>query len=303
MWKFNDAQKKWVPTLVILRINRAATACKWSPAGNKFAVASGAKAVPVCHFEEANDWWISKMIKKHKSTVLSLAWSPNNKFLVTGSADMKCRVFSAFMEGIDLKDDDGYGEVFGPQQHEFGECLAEFEGKAWVHSVAWSPDGYRLAFATHASTIHFVQLLAGSAPHVQTIFCRDLPYLDLQFLSDNTLIAAGFEGNIDIYQVSGGNDAEPVWSFKEKVDKKQAAAAKQVSSAFGAARGMFAASAQQGHQFGSEVKETTVSTKHKNSIINLHLASDPQKGTVTKFTSAGIDGRICYWDVAPLNVK
>lgn len=36
--------------------------------GTKFAVASGAKCVPVCYYEAANNWWISKMIKKHKST-------------------------------------------------------------------------------------------------------------------------------------------------------------------------------------------------------------------------------------------
>lgn len=34
VWKFDDAANKWKPTLVILRINRAATAVKWSPAGH-----------------------------------------------------------------------------------------------------------------------------------------------------------------------------------------------------------------------------------------------------------------------------
>ena len=47
---------------------------KWSPKENKFAVASGAKVVSVCYFEEDNDWWVSKHIKKHKSTVLFVDW-------------------------------------------------------------------------------------------------------------------------------------------------------------------------------------------------------------------------------------
>lgn len=80
-------------------------------------MSSGAKCVPVCHYEEANNWWVSKMIKKHKSTVLSLDWCPNNKvrvcngtqhthrcrvqFIVTGSSDNKCRIFSAYIKGID----------------------------------------------------------------------------------------------------------------------------------------------------------------------------------------------------------
>lgn len=35
----------WKPTLVLLRINRAATYVKWSPKEDKFAVASGARWV------------------------------------------------------------------------------------------------------------------------------------------------------------------------------------------------------------------------------------------------------------------
>ena len=33
----------WKPTLVLLRINRAATFVRWSPFEDKFAVASGAR--------------------------------------------------------------------------------------------------------------------------------------------------------------------------------------------------------------------------------------------------------------------
>jgi actin related protein 2/3 complex subunit 1A/1B len=33
----------WKPTLVLLRINRAATFVRWSPLEDKFAVASGAR--------------------------------------------------------------------------------------------------------------------------------------------------------------------------------------------------------------------------------------------------------------------
>ena len=65
-----QADKKWKPTLVVLRLNRAATCVRWSPLENKFAVGSGARMVSVCYFEKDNDWWISKQIKKPiRSTV------------------------------------------------------------------------------------------------------------------------------------------------------------------------------------------------------------------------------------------
>ncbi|PSN42732.1 Actin-related protein 2/3 complex subunit 1A [Blattella germanica] len=67
---------KWKPTLVLLRINRAATCVKWSPL--------------VCYFESENDWWVSKHIKKPiRSTITSIDWHPNNVLLVAGSADFK----------------------------------------------------------------------------------------------------------------------------------------------------------------------------------------------------------------------
>lgn len=127
VWTLKDGV--WKPTLVLVRINRAATCVKWSPLENKFALGSGAKLISVCYFEKENDWWdlivwylllliiylwllciishvalisshvhdclyrwLSKHIKKPiNSTVLSLDWHPNNMLLAAGSADLNCR--------------------------------------------------------------------------------------------------------------------------------------------------------------------------------------------------------------------
>jgi actin related protein 2/3 complex subunit 1A/1B len=90
---FSFDGKEWKPTLVIVRISRAATAVKWAPSGAKFAVTSAAKVVSVCHYEEDNNWWVSKLIRGHKSTVVALDWHPNSKvrffrdfFLILGSS-------------------------------------------------------------------------------------------------------------------------------------------------------------------------------------------------------------------------
>jgi len=48
--------------------------------GKKFAVASGAKTIPICYYESSNNWWISKNVKdKIKSTVLTVDWCLNSK--------------------------------------------------------------------------------------------------------------------------------------------------------------------------------------------------------------------------------
>ena len=54
---------EWRHTLVLLRINRAATCVRWSPKENKFAVGSGDRLISICYFEAENDWWVSKHIK------------------------------------------------------------------------------------------------------------------------------------------------------------------------------------------------------------------------------------------------
>ncbi|KAG5461179.1 MAG: WD40-repeat-containing domain protein [Olpidium bornovanus] len=90
VWSFDGGQ--WKPTLVLLRINRAATFVRWSPFEDKFAVATGARCISVCYFEADNNWWVSKHIKKPiRSTVLSLDWHPNNVLLAAGAADKKVR--------------------------------------------------------------------------------------------------------------------------------------------------------------------------------------------------------------------
>jgi actin related protein 2/3 complex subunit 1A/1B len=107
----------WKPTLVLLRLNRSATAVKWSPNESKvslyvwhhaaliqeqFAVASGARTIAVCSFDEESDWWVAKQLKKPlRSTVLSIDWHPNGVLLAAGSADATARVFSAFLKGDD----------------------------------------------------------------------------------------------------------------------------------------------------------------------------------------------------------
>jgi hypothetical protein len=91
-----------------------------------------------------------------------------------------------------------------------------------------------------------------------------------------------------------------------QVDKKSAggaaAAPKVGGGAFGNARSLFAASDKEGHAFGSTGTVVTVATKHKNAIVNVQLVP-VASGNVTKFTTAGIDGRICFWNVQAMNLK
>ncbi|KAI5811493.1 WD repeat domain-containing protein [Peziza echinospora] len=272
-----SADGTWKQTLVLLRINRAATFVRWSPDEAKFAVGSGARAIAVCYFEEENDWWVSKHIKKPlRSTVLSVAWHPNSVLLAAGSADAHARVFSSFIKGVDKKPEaTAWGERI-PFNTVCGEFVNNSGG--WVHSVAFSPSGNSLAFAAHDSSITVVYPSAPDQPPqaVLTVTTPMLPFLSLTWLNENELVA-------------GGHDCQPVvfhgdergWSMAYSVDdpSKNARVGKESS-----ALNMFRQMDLKGKD--SSVDDTTLRTVHQNTIVTIRpYAGSPEN--ITKFSTTG----------------
>ena len=141
-------------TLVLLRINRAATCVRCSPNENKFAVGSGARIISVCYYDKDNDWWVAKHIKKPlRSTITTVDWHPNNILLAAGSTDYKVRVFSTYIKEIEAKP----GATQWGTKMPFANLMSEFSnsdtGGGWVHDVCFSADGLKLAWVAHDSSI------------------------------------------------------------------------------------------------------------------------------------------------------
>jgi len=285
VWEYDAKEDDWRPTLVILRINRAATAVKWSPNGHKFAVASGAKCVPICHYEKGNNWWISKMIKNHKSTVTSVAWAPNSLVLATGCTDYKARLHSAFIEELDGSADGGWESMF-PKLKVFGEQLAEYgNSKGWVNSVAFAPSGLTLAFSGQGSTIHFGDLKSGSWVDINQ---QGLPYLDGMFVNDDSYVAVGYDCNPTLYTRSGDK-----WVLSKQLDSADKKTAKGPASSQQQARQAWqqADSRGQGSIGGGEPSGEEPSTRHTNAITGIRRYTDRE------ITTCALDGRILFWNV------
>eukprot|EP01104_Vermistella_antarctica_P002475 TRINITY_DN12715_c0_g1_i1.p1 TRINITY_DN12715_c0_g1~~TRINITY_DN12715_c0_g1_i1.p1 ORF type:complete len:365 (-),score=93.82 TRINITY_DN12715_c0_g1_i1:114-1181(-) len=266
----------WKPTLVILRINRAATHVKWSPFENKFAVASGSKCVSVCYFEEEQDWWVSKHIKKHQSTVLKVDWHPNNTLLATASSDNKCRVVAAAIKGVDKRPPQ---TVFGVKA--FGEVLAEYPAGGWVHAVKWSPDGLGLAYASHDSTVTIVDSHNSVYDDYQVIKLKGLPVVDILYLSNSKI-------------VTGGHDCQPiVFTFTDKwvqgasIDKKVEVKKGPDSRA---AFNMF----KNKVETGQNANATTLDTTHQNCITQISVLAGTNEA-VSAFATTGSDGKLVFW--------
>ena len=183
----------WKPTLVLLRINRAATLVRWSPSEKKFAVGSGARVIAVCYFEEENDWWVSKHLKKPiRSTITTVAWHPNSVLLAAGSTDAHARVFSGFIKGVDERPESCvWGERL-PFNTVCGEYLNNSAG--WVHGCAFSLSGNALAFTAHDSSVTIVYPSEPDQPPnaVVNLSTQLLPFLSLIWNSESEIIAAGY---------------------------------------------------------------------------------------------------------------
>jgi len=281
VWTWKD--NTWKPTLVILRINRCATDVKWSPEENKFAVASGAKLVSVCYFEEDNDWWVSKHIKKHRSTVLKVDWHPNNMLIATASSDFKCRVFAAYIKGVDK------GAPNSPWGNKltFGEMFAEYDTcMGWVQSVRWSPSGNLLAFAGHDSTLSVVQASPNAQPTV--VKFNDLPFRDILWISEDAIVGVGHDCNPTLFQGSGTK-----WNFSKKLDVGGGAPAQ--TGGTGATQSSAFKMFQNKVDKAETATETKLTTKHQNTIT--YVVPYKRSGAnVSQYSTTALDGALIIWD-------
>ncbi|XP_075936139.1 actin-related protein 2/3 complex subunit 1A-A [Anarhichas minor] len=276
VWTLKDGV--WKPTLVLVRINRAATCVKWSPLENKFALGSGARLISVCYFEKENDWWLSKHIKKAiRSTVMSLDWHPNNILLAAGSADFHCRVFSAYIKDIEDKP----GPTAWGAKMPFGEVLLEHKDcGGWVHSVSFSPSGDQLAWVAHNSSITVVDAAQGK--EVTQLTTNRLPLLSVLYASPTELVAAGHDCCPCQFTYKGPGALE----FVKKLDIP-----KQTSKGGITAMQHF----QNLDKRATDEDSNELGTLHQNSITQLCVVSG-EKAKVQKYSSVGLDGAMVVWD-------
>ena len=272
---------EWKPMLVILRITAAATSVQWSPDEQKFAVGSGARTVPICYFEAENNFWVSKMLKGHMSTIQAVAWHPNTPVVATACTDFKCRIFSAYLKNVDGK---AVSTPWGDNP-KFGTLFYEVESSGWVRNVAFSPDGATLAFCSHNATVSFVDVVSGASP--QVVRLSDLPLTSLLFLPDGSLVGAGHCYDPLLLARSGSG-----WAVVGKLVGK--VAEKATTGNFANARNMFATQTAQG-QSTKERQTDTITSAHQNQVCGIQLFGSSFGATMAEFTTSALDGKVVFW--------
>ncbi|AOA62639.1 Actin-related protein 2/3 complex subunit 1 [Komagataella phaffii CBS 7435] len=288
VWEPSGDGKTYKPTLVLLRINRAATCARWAPNGKKFAVGSSDRVVAICYYEAENDWWISKHLKKPlRSTILSVDWHPNNVLLACGSADGHVRVFSTYIKSVDSKPDPS---VWG-ERLPFQTLCADYisnSGGSWIHDVSFSPGAEFLAFVSHDGNVNIVYPSppVGSEPGVPAAYfevrTRHLPFKSLTFINDNKLVAGGFDAHPVVFEGS-----EQGWQLTKSIDDPTEA--KKHVQEEQSAIDLFKSMDLKGKS-GSKFSES-LPTIHQNSITKVKLYSP------NSISTSGNDGKVVVFKV------
>ncbi|VDD82152.1 unnamed protein product [Mesocestoides corti] len=288
VWK-QTREGKWKPTLVALQLNRAAVCVRWSPLGNKFAVGSGSKVVSVCFFEQEQDWWVSKHIKKGlKSTVTCVDWHPNNNILACGSTDYRVRVFSAVIKEVDSE---GADSIWGPKSP-FQTLLFEaYNGHgSWIHSICFSADGNKLAWTGHDCSLSIADASNGSPPVVQTIRHQFLPLTSCMWIAPSSVLAAGHDCCPILFKYNGPQGGI---SEGKSIDIKNESQAESTLSAMRKFQ----------HIDRMATTDTTgarLSTIHQNSINELCIL-EGNRSKASQVSSIGRDGQLVVWNMVSLS--
>ena len=274
------SDNRWRHTLVLLRINRAATCVRWSPLENKFAVGSGARIISVCFYDQDNDWWVAKHIKKPlRSTITSLDWHPSNVLLAAGSTDYKVRIFSAYIKDIEAKPSP---TVWGSKMP-FAHLMAEFSnssaGGGWVHSVGFSEDGRRLAWVGHDSSI----AVAEASGAVRKLRTDCLPLLSLVWTSEDSLVCGGHDCVPIVFRLTEDGQIELTCRLEDVELSQEPDQAVSLP-----AMKMFQSKDRTGEVGGGDYR---LRTSHQNTITEVRRLPGHRVST-----TAG-DGRLCVWRV------
>ncbi len=144
-----------------------------------------------------------KTFKGHSFYVNSVAFSPDGKYIASGSGDGAIRIWDAFLP------------TFGAADKAPGKWIKTFKINSWINSVAFSPDGKYIVSASDDGIIRLLEVsaapIAGTAAsklnknHIK-IFSGHGDFVESVFFSpDGKYIISGSGDNtIRLWDISAG---------------------------------------------------------------------------------------------------
>eukprot|EP01029_Cantina_marsupialis_P029133 TRINITY_DN779845_c0_g1_i1.p1 TRINITY_DN779845_c0_g1~~TRINITY_DN779845_c0_g1_i1.p1 ORF type:complete len:398 (-),score=110.77 TRINITY_DN779845_c0_g1_i1:77-1270(-) len=296
IYDFNKTTQTWESSYGDGLIRRACLAVKWAPNGKKFAVATADQFIHigVREKDELGDvvWPIDpkKMAKTSSNiySILDLAWHPSGDFVGLAYADRQCTVAGGSAQNAKSKSHETFGES------KFGSECCVFESESFVESVCWSPNGLRMAFASHDSTVTIVHFPNGAGEEVvRSLVLKCLPVRALLFIDEDTILAGGHDMNPILLRFTGSE-----WNVIGFIDREEEKKSSKMS-AFGSAHKMFQQKTAFGTTSASVLKARN--TQHKGTIIQILPHKLSEDGSILSVSSLDEAGSMVLWDVSSVD--
>ena len=258
----------WKPALVNFYQTRGVLDASWSTRGDKFVVGTGSKNIGVGHWSDLLHAWNTKRMKFFSSSVTCVRFDPSGLVIAAGSTDSTCKVLTAFMEEVD-NNTPGNFKFSGVRT--FGETLYTINTGAWVNGLSWSQDAGWISVVSHNSTVIFSNL-----SNEQTTVWSGKPFMSVQFVADDKVVAGGFDNRPIMFQRVGERWGEPkeIKGEEEKTESVVQSRVKNLAKGFD----------------GRKEREAMV-TRHKNCITCIR-AVDPER-----FSTSDITGSLYLWRI------
>lgn len=289
---------EWRPTLVLLRLRRAATCVKWSHDGRKFAVGGSEGVVSVGHYEVENDWWVCKHLKNiDGSAILSLAWHPNGRLLSVSTLAGKVHILTTSLKAVDGQSSPQLNWIPEPLAlSTFDQSTHSFNFGCWIHGMEFSPDGNSLVMAGHDANVYIHDLEKDR--QISLTSPSGLSVRRVLHVSESAIVFTGFgasspvliaKDSSDSWKIEGSLENLAITHTSSKIAEKPAA-----SKAFGGALAKFKALDSQGvstfAKNDSKQAESATSSIHKGGISEMRMI----KGNLT---TTGLDGQLVIWSL------
>lgn len=279
VWECTDKAKNiWSSSNVVASTKLGFLCCKWNDRGDKFCAGTSSKNLYIGYYNGSTNWWMTKNIKAHHSSVCSCVIDPSSLYVISGSTDLRVSVSSCYLPDVD---DNKISAEVKAATPKFGEVLYEVKVNTWVLNVNWNKAG-TLGFATNQNST--VAVVNYKEKTNEIIKLEHTPLLKIIPNGDNGFYGVGYDRNIYEYAKTGDK-----WEMKRKITETGKVEVKK-----GPVGGTVANAMKKFQAQGSQKKEDlVVKTKQNPKLHNALISAMNIKGN--DVITSDVTGFIKYW--------
>jgi WD40 repeat protein len=174
-----------------------------------------------------------------------------------------------------------------------GQTLQTINVNGWVNHLNFSPDCNTLCFVTHDCEVNFANVSDGAQGDkiaTEKVFHRGNPHMTCVFLSNDRLVAGGYDKTPYVYERKGTS-----WSLIKTMDDgvDRQRKAKITGNSFLDKKVYF----NSDFKLNSNVEMRETDTKHANFINCMMPYASDESGKPLVLASSDVNGYLIFWDV------